>query len=149
MFDALLRILALTRKELLAVLKDPRGRSVLFIPPIFQCLVFGYAATYDLNDVPYAVLDQDHSSASRELLAGLDGSGVFRRVANLDAAEDVATFINQRQALLVIQIDQQFERKLRSGTPAAVQVIADGRNSNTATTALGYVNTIVQQFNDE
>ncbi len=84
MFDALLRILALTRKELLAVLKDPRGRSVLFIPPILQCLMFGYAATYDLNDVPYAVLDQDRSAASRELLAGLDGTKVFRRVADLD-----------------------------------------------------------------
>ena len=63
----LLRILALTRKELLAVLKDPRGRTSLLIPPIFQCLIFGYAASYDLNDVPYAVLDQDHSFASHEL----------------------------------------------------------------------------------
>ena len=78
MFDAILRILALTRKELLAVLKDPRGRFTLFFPPIFQCLIFGYAATYDLNDVPYAVLDQDRSPASHNLLAGLDGSGELR-----------------------------------------------------------------------
>ena len=45
------------------------------MPPILQCLLFGYAATYDLNDVPYAVLDQDHSAASQELLGRLDGSG--------------------------------------------------------------------------
>ena len=56
MLDSLHRILALTLKELLAVLKDPEGRFTLMVPPILQCLVFGYAATYDLNDVPYAVL---------------------------------------------------------------------------------------------
>ena len=57
MLDALLRILGLVRKELLAILKDPRSRFVLFAPPIVQSLIFGYAASYDLNFVPYAVID--------------------------------------------------------------------------------------------
>jgi len=147
MLDAIRRILALTRKELLAVLKDPRGRFTILVPPILQCLIFGYAATYDLNAVPYAVLDQDRSAASRELLARLDGSGVFHRVANLDRAADVKTTINERRALLVIQIEQDFERRLLQGLPAEVQVIADGRNSNTSGTALGYVATVVEAFN--
>ena len=111
MFDALFRILALTRKELLAILKDPRSRFSILIPPILQCLIYGYVATYDLNDVPYAVLDQDRSAASQKLLAALDGSGVFRRVANLNRAADVKTTINDRRALLVMQIDQDFERR--------------------------------------
>src|ERR1051326_7529354 len=102
MLEALLRILALTRKELLAVLKDPRGRSVLFLPPIMQCLLFGYAATYDLNNVPYAVLDQVHSAASRELVSRLDGSGVFTLVANIQQAADIKSLIDNRRALLVI-----------------------------------------------
>ena len=84
MADSILRILALTRKELLAILKDPRSRFSLFIPPILQCMIYGYVATYDLNDIPYAVLDQDRSAASQELLAKIGGSGVFRRVANLE-----------------------------------------------------------------
>jgi ABC-2 type transport system permease protein len=147
MFEALLRIVALTRKELLAILKDPRSRYSLLLPPILQCLIYGYVATYDLNDVPYAVLDQDRSAASQELLAGLDGSGVFRRVANLGRAADIKNIINERRALLVIQIDQDFERRLLSGAQADVQVIADGRNSNTAGTAMGYVNSIVEVFN--
>jgi ABC-2 type transport system permease protein len=147
MFDALLRILALTRKELLAVLKDPRSRASLLIPPMLQCLIFGYAATYDLNDVPYAVLDHDRSAASHDLLARLDGSGAFRRVANLDRTADVKTVINERRALLVIQIDQDFERRLLAGLPADVQMVADGRNSNTAGTAMGYVSAIVEAFN--
>jgi ABC-2 type transport system permease protein len=147
MYESLLRILALTRKELLAVLKDPRGRATLFIPPILQCLIYGYVATYDLNDVPYAVIDQDRSAASRELLAKLDGSGVFQRVADVYRAEDMKRLIDERRVLLVIRIDRDFERRLRSGQTADVQVIADGRNSNTAGTALLYVGTIVEGFN--
>jgi ABC-2 type transport system permease protein len=147
MLDVILRILALTRKELLAVLKDPRGRFTLLVPPLVQCLIFGYAASYDLHDVPYAVLDHDRSAASRTLLAGLDGSGVFRRVADLERSADVQIFINERRALLVVQIDQDFERRLLSGLAADVQVIADGRNSNTAGTAMGYVSAIVEAFN--
>jgi ABC-2 type transport system permease protein len=149
MLDSIFRILALTRKELLAILKDPRSRFSLIIPPILQCLIYGYVATYDLTDVPYAVLDQDRSAASGELLAGLDGSGIFRRVANLTRTADIKSTINERRALLVIQIDQDFERRLVSGRQAHVQVIADGRNSNTAATAMGYVNAIVEAFNTD
>jgi ABC-2 type transport system permease protein len=147
MWASLLRIYALIRKELLAILKDPRSRMSVIIPPILQCLIFGYAATYDLNNVPYALLDQDRSAASSELIARLDGSRVFRRIANLIRAEDVATMIDQRRALLVIQIGQDFERNLLRGRPADLQVIADGRNSNTAGVALGYVSGIVEAFN--
>jgi ABC-2 type transport system permease protein len=147
MIEALFRIAALTRKELLAVLKDPRGRFTLFVPPIMQCLIYGYAATYDLNDVPYAVLNRDRGAASLALLGELDGSGVFRRVADLQRQEDVARYIDLRRALVVLQIDHDFERRLNSGLPAQVQVIADGRNSNTAGTAIRYVATIVDSFN--
>jgi len=114
---------------------------------VVQALIFGYAATYDLNHVTYAALDQDHSAASRQLLAGLDGSGVFERVANLPRASDIKSLIDARRALLIVQIDQQFERRLLSGQSADVQLIADGRNSNTAGTAMTYVASIIDQFN--
>ncbi len=147
MWNAVLRILALTRKELLAVLKDPRSRFSIFIPPILQCIIYGYVATYDLNDVAYAVLDQDRSAASYDLLARLDGSGVFHRVANLERAADIKEMIDGQRALLVIQVEQDFERRLLLGQTVDVQVIADGRNSNTAGTALGYVRNVFEEFN--
>ena len=147
MIDTLYRILALTRKELLAILKDPRSRFSLILPPILQCLIYGYVATYDLNHVPYAAFDHDRSAASRQLLARIDGSGVFQRVANLDRDREIKNIIDQQRALLVVQIDRDFERRLLSGMPANVQVIADGRNSNTAGTAMGYVDAIVGAFN--
>jgi ABC-2 type transport system permease protein len=147
MFDALVRTLALVRKELLAVLKDPKSRISLFVPPIFQCLVFGYAATYDLGHIPYAAVDEDRSEASRQFLARLDGSRLFSRVVDLVREDDIASAIDTRRALLVVRIPQDFERRLSAKEAAPVQVIADGRNSNTAATALGYINTIVDSFN--
>ena len=149
MWNAILRIFALTRKELLAVLKDPRSRFTIFVPPVIQCVIYGYVATYDLNDVAYAVLDQDRSASSFNLLAGLDGSGVFHRVANLERAADIRKVIDSQRALLVIQIEQDFERRLLMGQTADVQVIADGRNSNTAGTALGYVGNVIAAFNTD
>ncbi|HXG50192.1 MAG TPA: ABC transporter permease [candidate division Zixibacteria bacterium] len=149
MLDAIFRIRALVLKELLATLKDPRSRFMLFAPPIVQSLLFGYAATYDLTDVPYAVLDRDRSAASQRLLARLDGSRVFRRVANLERADEIRAVVDRGRALLVVQIGEDFERRLASGLPADVQVIADGRNSNTAATAIGYVGAAAEAFNAE
>ena len=149
MWASLSRIVALIRKELLAVLKDSRSRMSILVPPILQCLIFGYAATYDLSNVPYAVLDQDRSIASHDLLARLDGSGVFQRAANLNRATSIKTTIDGKDALLVLQIGQDFERNLLLGKPAILQVIADGRNSNTAGIAMGYVGAIVDRFNTD
>jgi ABC-2 type transport system permease protein len=147
MWESLARIFALIRKELLAMLKDPRARWSVGIPPVMQCLIFGYAATYDLNNVPYAVLDQDHSIASHELLARFDGSRIFTRVADLQRQADIGTVIDDRRAILVIQVPQDFARDLLLGKPASVQLIADGRNSNTAGVAQGYAGAIVDGFN--
>ena len=147
LWRSVLRILALTRKELLAVLKDPRARVSLLIPPIVQSLIFGYAATYDLNHVPYAVLDRDRSAASAQLLADVEGNRAFQKIADLSRIADVKAFINSKKALVVIQVPQGFERGLQTGRGADVQVIADGRNSNTAGVANAYVGAIVEQFN--
>lgn len=147
MIDTALRVAALARKELLAVLKDRRAVISLLMPAILECLIFGYAATYDLSEVPYAVLDGDRSDASRRVLAALDGSGVFRRVADVDRAADLAAVIDRKDAVVAIRFEGDFERRLLAGGPAPVQVIADGRNSNTAGIALSYVNAIVESLN--
>jgi len=75
------RILALMIKEFLALLKDKRSRVVVFIPPILQLLVFGYAATFDLNRIPFAIYNEDTGPASRDLVAHFAGSPNFRQVA--------------------------------------------------------------------
>ena len=144
--ESLRRILSLIWKELLAILKDPKSRLTVIIPPLMQTLVFGYAATYDLNQVQYAVYDQDRSDASRRFLSTLDGSGTFKCIAVLSDESRISTLINSKTALLVVRIGPDFERRLLLGQAADVQVIADGRNSNTAGTALNYIGTIAADF---
>jgi len=144
--DSLRRIITLVWKELLAILKDPKSRFAVLIPPLIQTLVFGYAATYDLNRVPYAVYDQDRSEASRQFLAGLGGSGTFSCVAVLSDQSRIDPLIDSKSVLMVVQIGRDFERHLLLGQPADVQVIADGRNSNTAGTALNYMAEITDRF---
>ena len=114
-------------------------RNSLLLPPILQCLLFGYAATYDLNHVPYAVLDRSHSVEAQDLLARLDGTGVFERVANLARRRRFATTSTTGARCSLSRFRTDFARRLQAGGGADVQIIADGRNSNTAGTALGYV----------
>jgi ABC-2 type transport system permease protein len=145
--DSLRRILNLCRKEFLAVLKDPASRAILVVPALMQSLLFGYAATYDLNHADFALLDQSRSAASTALVAKLDGTGVFRRAATLRTPADIARVIDAQDALFVIQIGPRFEQQLQAGEDAAIQLVVDARNSNTAGSAAGYVSAVVADFN--
>ncbi|MFZ0614114.1 MAG: ABC transporter permease [Desulfobacterales bacterium] len=144
-----LRIVALVRKEFLALMKDKKSRFTIIIPPIVQLLVFGYAATFDLNNVPYAVYDEDRGDAARDLLSRFRGSPNFQEVAQLSRNADIAPLIDRKGALMVIHIGPQFSRELLTGGSATLQVIMDGRNSNTAMIALNYVRAIVTRYNLE
>ncbi|MGJ3523997.1 ABC transporter permease [Nitratidesulfovibrio sp. D1] len=166
------RLLALVAKEFLTLLKDPKSRTVVILPPLLQTIIFGYAATFDLVDVPCAIYDEDRSAASRELAARVAGSPTFRVVAELRRDADMAHYLDAGQVRLVLRIGQGFERALtlRGGvggtaseaaggdatdtssvpppapSQAAIQAIADGRNSNTAGLALNYMASIVDDF---
>ncbi len=143
------RIRALIVKEFLALLKDKRSRTVVFVPPILQLLVFGYAASFDLNRIPFAVLNEDSGQASRDLVAAFDGSRNFHKVAVLAHEDQITAMVDGKEALMVLHIGPQFSRNLLAGRPGPVAVIVDGRNSNTASILLNYVNQIVASFNEE
>ncbi|MFZ1746781.1 MAG: ABC transporter permease [Nitrospirales bacterium] len=143
------RIRALMKKEFLALLKDRRSRIVVFVPPILQLLVFGYAATYDLNRIPLAVFNEDHSQASRDLVARFEDSPNFQGGAVISHEDQIAPLVDARNVLVVLNIGPQFSRELLSGRSGPVQVIVDGRNSNTAAILLNYVNTIIAEFNTD
>ena len=145
----LIRLLALIRKEFLALLKDPKSRMVLIVPPMIQLLVFGYAATFDLKQIPYALYNEDNSAISRELVAAFDGAPAFHRVQTLKAGSEITPLLDSREVLLVVHIGQHFSADLLSGRSAPLQVIIDGRNSNTAMIALNYVSDIVQTYNSK
>ncbi len=141
------RVFALALKEFLAVLKDKRSRLVIIVPPLIQLFVFSYAATFDLKKVPFAVYNEDTGEVSHELLAGFRGSPTFKEAAVITNDSEIAPLIDGKKVLIVIRIGQDFSRNLLAGDPASVQIIVDGRNSNTALIALGYARSIVQTFN--
>lgn len=146
-FNYLLRLLNLCQKEFIAVLKDPANRVILIVPPILQSMLFGYAANFDLTNVPYAVLDESRGGASTELIARFDGTGVFHRVATLESASQISDVIDTGSALLVVHFSPDFERLLAAGKATPLQVILDGRNSTTAGAATGQLQAIVSAYN--
>lgn len=141
------RILALTKKELLALLRDAASRAVLIGPPIIQLVVFGYAATFDLTNIPFVVYNQDAGIASRDLIARFAGSPNFHLLQVVHSQQELATAIDDESALLAIDIHPDFSRRLERGQSAHIQLILDGRDSNTAAMASGYAQAIVQSFN--
>jgi ABC-2 type transport system permease protein len=143
----LARILALVLKEFLALLKDKRSRIVLIAPPLIQMMVFGYAATFDLKNVPFAVYNEDRGAASRELLAAFDDASSFSRVATITRENEIAPLIDGRHALMVVHFSRNFSANMLAGRSGALQVIVDGRNSNTAMLAINDAREIVDRYN--
>ncbi|MBW4043707.1 MAG: ABC transporter permease [Acidobacteria bacterium] len=144
----LLRIFALARKELLALLRDPASRAVLIGPPLIQLLVFGYAATFDLKHVPFVVYNQDQGQLSREFIARFTGSPSFELLRMVHSQRDLQRAIDDESALMAMDIGSDFSADLQRGSTAHVQLIFDGRDSNTAGLAIGYAQSIVMKFND-
>ena len=144
--DLFFDIMVVARKEFLTILKDKRSRLILVMPILVQTLIFGYVASYDLNRIAYALLDEDRSHASRELVAAFEGSGIFRPVASLENSSQIAELVDNRQALVLVHIGRNFERQLALGHRVAVQVIVDGRNSNVAGIAASYATSIIETY---
>lgn len=141
------RILALIIKELLSVWRDKKSRFVLIVPPLIQLAVFSYAATYDVTDVTLALYNQDNGLAARELVARIQGSPTFARLQVVDSETALAAAIDSRDAMAALRIPQDFSRRVEAGTGASVQIILDGRRSNTAQIAAGYLSTIIVEHN--
>jgi ABC-2 type transport system permease protein len=140
------RIRALIVKELLAVLRDPRARMVLILPPIIQLVVFSYAGTLEVNNVSVAFLNEDSGKWGYELVQRFAGSPTFTRIRYLGSVADIRTVIDDQTAILVVHIPQDFSSDIAAGRNAPLQLVLDGRRSNAAQIVLGYVNRIVDQM---
>ncbi len=143
------KIWTLVVKELLAVLQDKKSRTILILPPLTQLLIFSYAATLDVKNVTLGVFNQDNGKFSYELIQRFAGSPTFSKILYLQKEEEIAPFIDEQKGSGVLHFDAQFSRDLFSGKPAEVQMIFDGRKSNTTQIILGYANQIVQQFDQD
>jgi ABC-2 type transport system permease protein len=141
-----LRIRSILRKELRQLFRDPKTKRIIFISPILQLMLFGYAVTTDVHDVSTFVIDRDRTPESRALTDAIQAGGYFRIVATSDRSADMATALDAGHATIGIEIPTGFAADIASGRSPAVQVLVDGTNSNTGTVAQGYVTRIVQDF---
>jgi ABC-2 type transport system permease protein len=142
------RIRHMLVKEFIQVFRDPKMRGVIFMMPIIQTLVFGYAVTTDVKHVRTAVYDLDHSVASRELTARFVRSGYFEVVADVTREADVRRLMDRGAVRAVLQINHGFGADLGAGRTAALQVIVDGTDSNTAAVVLDYAARITRAYSE-
>lgn len=140
------RLLAIARKELLQLRRDPRSLALAFALPLLLLVLFGYAITWDVKHIATGVLDQDRSARSRDLVAAFRSSGYFTLVATLGRPAEIAPLLDSGRARVVLVIPTGFASDLDAGRAAQLQAIVDGSDANTATIALAYTQAIVRTY---
>src|SRR5512143_3406 len=140
------RLRAMIRKEFRQTFRDPRMRGLLFIPPLMQLLIFGYAANLDVNTANIAWMDQDHSLESRELLSQFLGSGRFIIAATPSSEAEMQDAMDRGRVDGVVRVLPGFARDIEHGRPTGVQVLLDGSNSNSASIVSAYAGQTIARY---
>ena len=140
------RLWQLIRKEFRQMLRDPRSKRMLFMSPVVQLLLFGYAVNTDVRNAKTFVVDYDHTASSRELVQRFTASGYFRVIGYGSRPSEMASVLDHGDAVIGLEIPSGFAADLAAGSPTAVQVLVDGTSSNTATVAQGYATQILTAF---
>ncbi|MCK9227488.1 MAG: ABC transporter permease [Syntrophorhabdaceae bacterium] len=138
------RVWAMARKETIQIRRDPLSLALAFLLPLILLFIFGYAITVDVDRLPTVVYDRDLSSMSREVVRGLQASGYFTIVEYVQDPARVDAALDRGSAQVAISFPEDFSRHARTGRATQLQVIVDGSDSNTATIALGYLNTALE-----
>jgi ABC-2 type transport system permease protein len=141
-----MRLFAVARKEVLQLRRDPRSLILAFLLPVVLLVFFGYAITWDVRDIRLAVVDQDRTRASRELVDAFLASGRFTLAATAERTADIGPLLDRGRVRIALVVPPGFAADLGTGRTARVQAIVDGSDANTATIALGYTQAIAQQY---
>jgi drug efflux transport system permease protein len=140
------RVRQMVRKEFLQIFRDPRLYIIVFVAPIIQLVLFGYAVSTDVRNARTFVVDRDRTSESRDLLTAFTGSGYFTLTGRSDRGEDLVGALERGEAILGIEIPAGFARDLAKPGGTAVQLVVDGTNANTANIVRGYAERVVQAY---
>ncbi|WP_163833761.1 ABC transporter permease [Spartinivicinus ruber] len=141
------RIMALATKEAREIWRDKLYLAMGFVVPIMMMMVLGYGLSFDVERIPFAILDQDQSPKSREFAAKLTDSRYFSLVRYIDHSDQANDLLARSQARLILIIPPDFSRQLNAGRPVAVQTLIDGIFPFRADTTRGYVQAITNAFN--
>ena len=141
------RVFALIIKELQSILRDKKSRHVLFIPPIIQLLIFTYAATLDVKNVSLAVCNNDRGSKSIEVVERLSGSPIFAHIHFFDRLKDAEDSLLLQKVSAVVHFDSRFSKDISQKKQSQIQILLDGRKSNSTQVVLGYIQRVIDQYN--
>lgn len=136
------RLRAQFTKEVLSILRDPRSRMVVFVPPLLQLLVFAFAATLEVRNLDIAVHDQDAGHWSHELVSRLDSAGFVDQVRHVHSRRELRSLIDRAEVIAALEIPADFSRTIAAGGSGEVQVLVDGRRSNSGQITVGYLSAI-------
>lgn len=136
------RLLAMIVKEVQALLRDPKGRQILLVPPLIQLLLFSFAATLEVENVDIGVHDRSGGAASAEFVSRLAGSPNFSQIVPLRSTTELERAIDEQQVIAAVFIGEDFDRDVARGQPARIGLVLDGRRSNAAQIVGGYVQQI-------
>jgi ABC-2 type transport system permease protein len=142
----LLRLKTMLIKEFIQVFRDPRMRIMLFLPPLMQLIVFGYAANTDIRNISLAVYDQDRSPESREMIERFSSSGYFRITQAAKNPAEIRRLIDGGKISAALLINHGFSREIRQQMGTSIQIIVDGTDSNTASVVMSYGQSIVGEY---
>ena len=137
------RTRAMAGKELRHIWRDPRSLMIALALPVIMLLLFGYALSLDVDQIPTLIFDSDGSPASRALIARFEGSRYFEILGFVDDYRTIERSIDREECLIAVVIPKEFSRNLLTGKEVQVQLIIDGSDSNTASIALGYAEALV------
>jgi len=140
------RLKSMLIKEFIQAFRNPRMRVVLFLPPLVQLLIFGYAANTDIRNISLGVYDLDNTPESREMIEHFASSGYFRIVERPQAPQDIRRLIDGGKISAALQINGGFARQLRTRQGTMVQIVVDGTDSNTASVVMAYAQRIVAEY---
>ena len=139
---ALTRLRAQFVKEVLSILRDPRSRMVVFVPPLLQLLVFAFAATLEVRNVDVAVYNQDAGQWSHEMIQRLDRATFINHVRHVDNPGQLGDLIARGKVIAALDFPADFSRAITAGRTGQLQVLVDGRRSNSGQITVGYLSTI-------
>ena len=143
------RIAAMMRKEVIQIRRDPRSLLIVFLMPVIQLLIYGYAVNLDVKHVPLCVYDRDGTQDSQDLLKHFQATDYFHIVRVSESYPSVVHQIDYGVCSVAIVVPPQFSETLHSAGHAEVQALLDASDSNTATVGMGYAQAIVQSYSSE
>jgi len=143
------RVIYMMWKEVLELRQDPRIFSIVFIAPILQLTILGYAATTDVRNVPVVIVDADRSAASQALISRFSAVSTFSIIDIVSSIDEVDPYLEGGRAWMALAIPPRYAENLAMGRPTSLQIVADGSDASSTNIAMGYASNLIAGFAQE